>query len=286
MKNITKKEKVIISIVFVIFLVYAFTLIFPFAWMFINSFKTNSEFFKNIWAFPETFTLKSYINVSNFYVRTSAGQFNILSMFGISVFLTVVGTFLSIMFSAMAAYVVSRYKFKGSSFIYSLAIFIMIVPIVGTLPAQYRLMQNLGLYDSILGILVLYSGAFGFNFFMLHGFFKNISWSYAEAAFIDGAGDFTVFWKIMLPIAKPSLIALSIIHSIGLWNDYITPSIYLKKYPTLAVGIRTLLAEMTSRAAFPEMFATMIIALVPILIFFIVFQSTIVKNTIVGGLKG
>ena len=171
-------------------------------------------------------------------------------MFVISIITTVGGTFINIMVSSMAAYVIAKYKFKGSNLIYSLAIFIMIVPIVGTLPAQYRLMQDLGLYNKLLGLFVLYSGGFGFNFFMMYGFFKSISWTYAEAAFVDGAGDFRVFFKIMIPLAKAPMISLAIIHAIGLWNDFTTPSIYLKDYPTLAVGIRSLTVKMVAQGAY------------------------------------
>jgi len=207
-------------------------------------------------------------------------------MFLISVFVTAVGTFLNIMVSSMVAYVVAKYKFPGSTFLYTLAVFVLIIPVVGTLPAQYRLMQNLGLYNTMIGLFILYSGGFGFNFLLLYGFFKNISWNYAEAAFVDGASDFQVFFKVMIPLAKPSMIALSTIHAIGLWNDYITPSIYLRDIPTLAVGLRTLTATMQARGAYAEMFATMIISVIPILIVFILFQKTIVENTIIGGLKG
>lgn len=283
----TKQLIVLKYIVFVIFLIYALTLIFPFAWMLVNSFKTNIEFFSNIWAFPNQINFRNYTSVLNdFQVVRSTGSYSILSMFGISIFITLVGTLLNILVSSMVAYVVAKYKFVGSTFLYSLAVFVMIVPVVGTLPAQYQLMQSLGLYNTMLGLFVLYSGGFGFNFILMYGFFKSISWNYAEAAFVDGASDFQVFFRVMIPLAKPSMIALSVIHAIGLWNDYITPSIYLKDIPTLAVGLRTLTATMVARGAYAEMFATMIIAVLPILIVFIIFQKTIMENTIVGGLKG
>lgn len=282
-----KKFSVSKTIIFIFMMLYALTLIFPFVWMFLNSFKGNDEFFKNIWALPTEWKFQHYISVLvDFKITTSAGKFSLLSMFGISIFITVVGTLINVGLSSCAAYVVARYQFPGRKLIYSLAIFIMIVPIVGTLPSQYRIMQALHLYDSFLGIFVLYSGAFGFNFFMAHGFFKSFSWTYAEAAFVDGATDFQVFWKIMLPMAKPSLISLSILHAIGLWNDYVTPSIYLKSYPTLAVGIRLLTSTMASQTKYPEMFATMIIAMLPVLIVFICFQKIIMENTVMGGIKG
>lgn len=278
--------KIILWIIFIIFSVYAFTLIFPFAWMFVNSFKTNQEFFTNVWALPQSFSFRNYTSVLGYNMQTSAGTFNITHMFLLSVGITLAATVINTLLSTMAAYVIARYKFRGRNLLYSVALFTLIMPIVGTLPAQFRLMQNLGLYNSIIGILILYSGSFGFTFFIMHGYFKNISPTYAEAAFVDGASDFQVFLRIMLPMAKPIMISLAIIYGIGIWNDYITPSIYLKNYPTLAVGIRYLTQTMVSTGAYAEMFATMIISIVPILAIFIAFRNTIMENMVAGGLKG
>jgi raffinose/stachyose/melibiose transport system permease protein/N-acetylglucosamine transport system permease protein len=278
--------KIILWVIFIIFSVYAFTLIFPFAWMFVNSFKTNQEFFTNVWALPQSFSFRNYTSVLGYNMQTSAGTFNITHMFLLSVGITLAATVINTLLSTMAAYVIARYKFRGRNLLYSVALFTLIMPIVGTLPAQFRLMQNLGLYNSIIGILILYSGSFGFTFFIMHGYFKNISPTYAEAAFVDGASDFQVFLRIMLPMAKPIMISLAIIYGIGIWNDYITPSIYLKNYPTLAVGIRYLTQTMVSTGAYAEMFATMIISIVPILAIFIAFRNTIMENMVAGGLKG
>lgn len=282
----SRTSRIILWIIFGIFAIYAFTLIFPFVWMLVNSVKTNQEFFTDIWALPKSISLDNYLNILNYEMYTAQGGFNLVSMFLISVGITLAATIINTFLSSMAAYVIARYNFKGKNLIYSVALFTLIMPVIGTLPAQYRLMQSLGLYNTIPGLLILYSGSFGFTFFIMHGYFKNISPTYAEAAFVDGASDFQVFLKIMLPMAKPIMISLAIIYGIGIWNDYITPSIYLKDYPTLAVGIRYLTQTMVSTGAYAEMFATMIISIVPILAIFVAFRNTIMENMIAGGLKG
>lgn len=270
-------------IVFVIFFLYAFTLVFPFLWMLFNSVKGNQEFFTNIWAFPQSFHIENYTSVLFEY---KVKGITLWGMFGVSIILTFSGTVLNVFFSAVVAYVIAKYKFWGRNALYALAVFVMAIPVAGTLPAQYNIMQTLHLTNSVVGVLILYCSAFGFNFLILYGFFRNLSWEYADAALIDGCGDFGIFFKIMLPMAKPALIAVGIIHAIGLWNDYVTPSIYLPNLPTLAVGANLLMSELRGSSAFPQMFATMIIALVPILIVFLCFQKTIMENTIAGGLKG
>jgi raffinose/stachyose/melibiose transport system permease protein/N-acetylglucosamine transport system permease protein len=288
MKKFTPIRKIVMWVVFVIFAIYAFTLVFPFVWMLINSLKTNSEFFQgDIWSLPKKITFENFIGAFNNYsIYRQGREYGLFSMFLTSIIITVSATIINTVLSTMTAYVIAKYNFFGKKVIYSIAIFTMIMPIVGTLPTQYQLMKNLHLINSIPGILVLYSGCFGFTFFIMHGYFSSVSWTYAEAAFIDGASDFQVFWHVMLPMARPIMVSLGIIYAIGIWNDYVTPSIYLQDMPTLSVGLRTLSQLMISNGAYSEMFAAMIIAILPILIVFVVFQKTIMENTLAGGIKG
>ena len=136
--------------------------------------------------------------------------------------------------------------------------------------------------------MLLYSGGFGFNFILLYGFFKSVSWSYAEAGFVDGASDAQVFLRIMLPQARPGIIAVAIIQGINVWNDYFNPYMFLqdKSKMTLAVGIYNLVQEQSYAADWPKLFAAMIIATVPVLIVYAIFSNTIIENTVAGGLKG
>ncbi|MDR0831425.1 MAG: carbohydrate ABC transporter permease [Bacillales bacterium] len=278
----SKSAVVIMWIVFVLFAIYAVTLIFPFVWMLMNSFKDNQDFFSNIWGIPLNFTFANYVKVFSYKYK----GYNLFGMFGISILITLLATLLNTFLSTCAAYVVAKYKFFGRKILYSLALLTMILPSVGTLPAQYKLMESLHLNNSIIGILVLYSGCFGFTFFIMHGYFTTLSWTYAEAAFVDGASDFQVFWHVMLPLSKSIIIPMAVVYSIGVWNDYLTPSIYLKNIPTLSVGIRNLTQQMQSTGAYTEMFSAMIVTILPILIVFIFFQKTIMNNMTMGGIKG
>lgn len=284
--DITKK------IMFLIFLLYAVTLVLPFVFMIINSLKGNDEFFSgNIWSFPKNLTFSNYVNAFLNFPTTGkiAGktvEFNMISMLFVSLGITLATTFLNTLVASCLAYVLARYEFKGRTLIYSVIILVMVVPVIGTLPSKYKLMSNLHLIDNPIGLILLYASGLGMPFFILYGFFKNISPGYIEAAFVDGATDAKAFFKIMLPIARPTLVSVSVIYAIGIWNDYTTASIFMKNIPTLAVGLRKMLVDLQHRAAFPESFAAMAIALLPILIIFICFQKTIMQNTVAGGLKG
>lgn len=271
-------------IVFALFVIYSVTLLYPFLWMLINSFKDTSEFLQHINGFPSKWTLSSY--TEGVFRYQSASGMNILEMFGMSVLLTVAGTAINVFFSCCAAYVVSKYNFVGKKLIYGVAVFMMVVPIVGSLPGQVRMMQDFKMFDTLIGILFLYSGAFGLNFILFHAFFVNISWNYAEAARVDGAGDFTIFFRIMVPLAKGPIIAVCILHAIGLWNDYTTPAIFLPSITTLAVGLDEIKTAAMQQMDYPSMFSAVMITVMPMLILFACFQKTIMENTIVGGLKG
>lgn len=186
----------------------------------------------------------------------------------------------------MAAYVVCKYRFRGREFIYSMVIVIMMIPVYGSLPAQYRLYSRLGMVDSPL-ILLAYCSGFGMNFLVIYSFFKGISWSYAEAAFIDGAGNSKVFFSIMLPMALPAVSAMGIMGFVGMWNDYLTPILYMSRtFPTLASGIYLYEKKIAYTANQPVYFAGVILSLLPVMAIFLAFQNKIMSNIYAGGLKG
>jgi raffinose/stachyose/melibiose transport system permease protein/N-acetylglucosamine transport system permease protein len=278
--------------VFVLFLLYAVSLIFPFLWIFFGSFKRSAEFFDSVWAFPKSFFLENYSKViTGTRIRGSVlgiigEDINIIGMFVNSVALVLAGTVINVFLSCCAAYVVAKYKFIGRNALFYIAVFFMVVPIIGGLPAQVRLMEALRIDDTFIGLLFLYSYAFGFNFIMMYGYFKNLSFSYAEAAYIDGANDFQIYVKIMLPLSIPPVVAISVLHFIGLWNDYATPFLFAPGMPTLSVGLYNLSEEFVGRTMYPALFASIIVAVLPVLILFGLTQKTIIENTVAGGLKG
>ena len=277
--------RVLFIVMFVILVLFVISFIFPFAWILMNAFKPTSEFGLNMMGWPKNFTFENFANAFT-YRNAATRNKTIMEMLLMTILIAGVGTIVTVFTSTAAAYVVAKYKFFGRNVIFAVVIFSLIVPIVGSLPSQMQMMKNvLHLDGTWIGCVFIYSGGFGANFLLLYSFFKNLSWTYVEAAKIDGANDFVIFFRIIIPMAKGPIIAISIIQLIGLWNDYQTPSIYLPKYPTLAVGLQYLFDKMQSQS-YPMMFATIIIAILPILILFAAFSKTIMENTSVGGLKG
>lgn len=286
--------KIVKWIVFAVFCIYAISLLVPFLWMLMNSFKSAGDYNSgNFFGLPKEWKFDNIIEVLKYRVNGETvdgevvGGQTIFSMLCMSIITTVLGTFLNVGLSAISAYCVAKYNFPGKKFILGAAIFTMVVPIVGTLAAQIKMMEFFRIDDSLLGVLFLYSGCFGFNFIMLHSSFQTISWSYAEAAQIDGANRFQILFKVMIPLAKGPIIAVSILQAIVLWNDYSTPLLFLGDKTTLAVGLYQLQNDPEFAAHQPPMlFASVMLIVIPVVILFACFQKTIIKNTVAGGLKG
>lgn len=276
------KKSILYTVVFLLFALYAFTILYPFLWMVLNSFKDPVVFGLDKLGLNFDAGFSNYAAAFEYKVKGTS-----VAMMYLNSFLVVGGGVVVTLIScSLASYTIAKYKFRGRGLIYNVVIVAMMVPIVGTLPAQYRLMQNLGLIDNIIGVWFLYSGGFGFNFLFLYAYFKGISWTYAEAAQLDGASEFRVFWQIMIPMAKPALTAIGVLTFMSLWGDYQTPYFYLNSMPTIALGLKGISDQMAYEPNYPLLLATAVVATVPIIILFCVFQKTIMNNLTMGGLKG
>lgn len=278
----TVPERIVFVCIFILFSIYAVTLIFPFVWAFLSSLKTDDEYYEKVFALPRNWLFSNYVQAFREFKIGETGMFGLI---GNSIWLTFAGTFVAVMTASATAYIEAKYKFWGTKIIYSVAIFTMIIPIVGNLPSMYKLVTSLHLNNPI-GILTLYAGGFGFNFLILYGFYRSVSWTYAEAGFIDGASHMTVYWRIILPQAKPALVSIAILSCIGVWNDYYTPLLYLRDNPTLALGIYQFDLIQQFRSNMPVYYCAIILSVLPIFIVFCLFQETIMENTVAGGLKG
>lgn len=284
-----KKEKIKRSgtdlafmwIMFALFVLYAISLMFPFLWCLMNSFKGMQEFFYNVNGLPENWY---FDNWKNSLTLSIDNNITIPQMYLNSVILTVGCTFFSMFSCSATAYVLTKFDFYGKSAIYTAAIVIMMIPTIGSMAAMYRLYNTIGLINTYTGIFITAMGGFGSGFLLLYGFYRNLSWTYAEAAQIDGAGHFRIYFGIMLPMAVPALTAVGILTGIGFWNDYFTVYMYAPGKANIAYGIQRISSE--AGADLPQVFAAMMLSVIPVLVVFACFQKTIMQNTAVGGVKG
>lgn len=269
-------------IVFILFAVYAFTLIFAMLWAISASLKSQNEFYNNINGLPKEWLFSNYATA---FKQVSANGNNMFVMFWNSIWYSCGGALLGVLTSTVTAYIVAKYKFPGRGLIYGVAIVTMMIPIVGAFPSQYKVYTALGIIDTPF-LLITKAAGFGFNFMVLYSFFKTLSWTYAEAGFIDGASHFKVFARIMLPQALPVMGSLFMVQVVQLWNEYMEPNLFLQSYPTLSSGLYIFQLEMTRGINYPVLFAGLIISVIPVIILFVCFQNTMMESMSVGGIKG
>ena len=276
-----KNERITLTIVFVVFVLYAITLIYPFVMMFYNSFKQSNEFFENIWSIPKNPTSENYKEIFGIkFMKTG-----IIGMFKNSVILVTIGVGIGILLSCMTSYIIAKYPFKGSKFVYSVVVVCMMIPTTGSLSATYNLLYKTKLLNKFIGNFLM-QGGFGGVFLYLYAYFKSVSWTYAESAFIDGAGHARVFFQIMLPQVMGGVLAFFLISFISAWNDYFSQYLFLRAKPTIAVGLQMIVSKYQRQNDWPKIFAGSTIVIIPTLVFFAIFSRKIMENTSVGGIKG
>lgn len=184
------------------------------------------------------------------------------------------------------AYAVAKFKFPGRKFLYAFVVLQMMLPIYGQTAANYQLLDRLHLVDSPL-FLIGQGAGHGMYFLIVYAFFRNLPAGYAEAAKIDGAGPFTIFFKVMLPQSRPIVVSLSVMQFISAWNSYDVPLLYLPSYPTLSTALYLYKDNMFQLGlSTPTYFAGMLISIIPVAVLFMIFNKQIMNNISIGGMKG
>ncbi len=280
-------EKVIFAIVFVLLLTYCLSLLAAFAWLIISSLEDPIVYAENlldgiVFAFPKTLMFENYAAA---FEKFNVYGTDFYGMFFNSIWLTFSISILTVFMHTVTGYVFSKYNFKCKALIYFLAIFSMTVPIVGNTAASMKLNIVLGLYDNPLGRIIGGLGGFGANFLIMLAIFDSVPWSYAEAVFIDGGNDFTVFFKIMLPQVVPAMMTLFVSAIISHWKEYESMLMYFPSYPTLNTGLYIIKSDV-ARYGTPVYYAGLVVSTIPVVLLYIFCSDAMMKNLSVGGLKG
>lgn len=292
-------DKIIFTVAFVIFAVHCITLMLPLLWMFLTSLKGDAEYITSTLgstlgtssiALPKNWEFINYIKAFS-AINESGNDTSFAMMIFNSVWYTGLSVLAGLVGPSVVGYVLSKYDFIGKNLIYSVVIFSITIPIVGTTAAGMKLLVALNLYDNPLKLIVNMFAGFSGSFLVYYGFFKSVSWSYAEAAEIDGANPFVVFFKIMIPQAAPIYFTYAITSGIAAWNDYESVLLYFPSYLNIAAGLYKIspsntIAGSTNRCTYPIYYAGMIISMIPAITIFAIFSDKIMTSISVGGLKG
>lgn len=260
---------------------WAILVIFPFAWLIVTSLKTDPEILSSPWTFPAAL---QWDNFTRAWTEARIGRFFVNTLVVLVGSLT--GTLLV---SAMAAYVLARFVFPGRNVIFYGFIAGLMFPVFLALVPLYFLVANLNLLATYQGLILVYIAySLPFTIFFLTTFFKTLPGEVAEAAILDGANQYQVFFQIMMPLAKPGLIAMGIFNFLGQWNQFLLPLVLMpdeNKY-LLSQGLYFLAVQQGYQNDYGALFAAMVITMVPTLIIYVLFQRRLESGLTAGALKG
>ena len=267
-------------------LLFSLSFLFVVVWMFCNSIRPQKSYFNNVLAFwnLKGATFDNYVKI--FTTKYSSAKITMFGMLKNSLVLIAVCTGLQAIVPVITGYVVARYKTRLGAIAVQLVIISMVVPAIGSTASTYAFMSAIKLKDKWLGIFLMNAGGLGFGMLLYKNYFSSISWEYAESAFLDGAGNLRVFFSIMYPQALPLIVSMAILNVIGLWNDYMTPYLFLNSKPTVALGVYSIQTRAEQSGAMPQAFAAMTFMTVFVLAIYAGFSKTIMSSMSVGGLKG
>ncbi len=278
--------------VYVVLLALAISIIVPVGWVFIASIKENSEFYGSPWTVPKGFYIQNFIDA---FEKANMGQY-----FMNSVLVTALALILLLVIALPASYVLARYRFIGSKIInvlFMAGLFInvnyIVVPIFLMFIDADTFLRKLGMTDGFflnnifILALVYASTALPFTIYLLSGFFITIPRDYEEAAHVDGAGYFRTMVQIMMPMALPSIVTVILFNFLSFWNEYIIAmTLITKDSKTLPVGLMNLTQAQRGAANYGQLYAGLVIVMLPTLILYILVQKKLTQGMSLGGLKG
>jgi raffinose/stachyose/melibiose transport system permease protein len=267
------------ALLYAFLVLYSFVCLYPFFLMIVSSFKETGEIFQDPFGIPANPSFEAY--------RTAweIGNFN--TYFWNSVFVTTTSVAVVLLVGSMAAYPIGRYEFRGRNFLYLYFLSGLMLPIKLGIVPLFFLMTSLGLYDTRLSLILVYSASgLPFAVFVLAAFFRTLPRDLEEAARMDGAGEFRIYWRIMLPLIRPALATVAIFNFIQLWNDFFFPLILIQtdELRTIPVGLTNFFG--TYQNDWALIFAGLTIASLPLMVLFLFASKQIIHGLTEGATKG
>jgi len=270
-----------VNVAFMFLLILAVLYLAPMLIVLMNSFKGRFFISDTPFALPNA---QTFVGMSNYFSGLAKTGF--IKAFGYSLFITVFSVATIVLFTSMTAWCITRVKSKVSSFLFYLLVFSMIVPFQMVMFTMSK-MANIMHLDNPVGIIVIYLGfGAGLAVFIFSGFVKSIPYEIEEAATIDGCNPIQTFFLIVLPILQPVTITVAILNTMWIWNDYLLPYLVIgSNYRTIPIAVQYLQGGYGSRDM-GAMMAMLVLAIVPIVIFYLISQEYIIKGVVAGAVKG
>lgn len=270
------------SIQIIILTVISVLFIAPIVIVFMNSFKSKLFINSTPFAFPNADSFVGLANYGEGMIKTG-----FLQAFFITLFITVASVFLIVMLTSMTAWYLVRVKSRFTKVMYYLFAFAMIVPFQMVMFTLVKV-SNMFNLDNLIGIIFIYVGfGAGLSVFMFTGFIKSIPVSLEEAAMIDGCSIMQIYFKVVFPVIRPIIMTVAILNAMWIWNDYLLPYLVLdlKKYTTIPIAVQYLKGGYGS-VDMGAMMGVLVLAIIPIIVFYLFCQKYIIEGVVAGAVKG
>ncbi|NUP47684.1 MAG: carbohydrate ABC transporter permease [Catenulispora sp.] len=264
-------------------ILWALLVLVPVLWVILGAFKDTGELNGSAWSWPHEWSIDAFRRAWRTGISTYLKDTAIVMVFSVS---------LTMLFGAMAAYVLARFQFRGNRFIYYLFVSGVMLPVYLALVPLFFQVSKLHMLNTYQGLVLVYVAfSMPFTVFFLHSFFRTLPSAVFEAALIDGASHTRAFFQVMLPMAKPGLISVGIFNILGQWNQYLLPLVLMQSqhgedaHQMLSQGLVTLMVNQGYSGDYPALFAGMTIAMVPVLVVYLSFQRQVQAGLTAGTLK-
>jgi len=273
------KNGTVRTLLYVILIIYSMSIFYPIFLMIITSLKENREIFTRPYSLPQSFNLDSYIHL--FKIS------NYLIYFRNSIIITLTSLLIILALSSLISYVLAKYRFIGSRFLYLYFIAGLIIPIkLGTI-GIIRIMLGLHVFDTLAALIIVYVAmGIPFGVFILTDFIRLIPEELSNSARIDGCSEPKIFFRIILPLIRPALAAVAIINFIPIWNDFWFPLLLVRTDNVKTIPLATALLYGQYETNFGLIFSVLVAASLPVIIFYLIMSRQFIKGLSSGALKG
>ena len=276
-----KKAKVSNVLIFTFLLLLSLIFLIPVITVVLNSFKNKFSISQTPFVLPNGDTFVGFENYISGIEDTG-----FITAFFWSLFITVFSVLVIVVFTSMTAWYITRVKSQPNRILYYLFVFSMIVPFQMVMFTMSKIANVLKL-DNPFGLILIYLGfGAGLSVFIFSGFIKSVPISLEEASIIDGCNAFQTFWQVVFPILKPTAITVAILDTMWIWNDYLLPSLVIgSDYKTIPIAVQYLKGGYGS-VDMGAMMAMLVLAILPVIVFYLSCQKYIIKGVAAGAVKG
>ncbi len=285
---------IIWCLILLVFIVFAVWQIVPIVVSFFNASKGYQEYIQNkfwipkVWDFSAFGDVFSILSVEKFVSGQGMYRYGFGTLLVNSLLIAFVTPVMGVLTNAVCGYILAHYNFRFKKLLLTVNVFVMIIPFVGTLPAALQINRAIGRYDNFLMMSIFGNIPFGFNMLLFLSSFNAFSWTYAEAAMMDGAGHLRIMFLIMMPMRISLVLVMYVLAFLGAWNDYNLSLVWLPSMPNLAYGVYNFQynASVGMNATPMQIQAALLICALPSLLLYLVCQKGIASKLEVGGIKG